>query len=180
MGLFFDVLSSINNPNQQGSVEQLGGIMNAIQQLSASNGIQPSTMQSAVSALGGALQPALRQQQMAGGGLDSLISQFAGGANPGMGALSSFLTPQLQQTITQAIGQKTGIGGGTIQAMLPVLVPAVMGLLSMGKTKPGVPGMPGVPGGNSLLNAFLDSDRSGSTDLGDVVRFAGRFLNPAR
>lgn len=174
MGLFFDVLSSINNPNQQGSVEQLAGVMSAIQQLSASNGIQPAAMQGAVSALGTVLQPALKQQQMAGGGLDGLLSQFTGGANPGMGALSSLLTPQLQQTLVQTIGQKTGIGGSTIQTMLPVLVPAVMGLLSMGKAKPGA------TGGNNLLNSFLDSDRSGSTDLGDVLKFAGRFLNAPR
>ncbi|HEY9736123.1 MAG TPA: hypothetical protein V6D06_07565, partial [Trichocoleus sp.] len=40
-------------------------------------------------------------------------------------------------------------------------------------------GQTGAGSGNSLLNAFLDSDRNGRTELGDVVKFAGRFLNPA-
>jgi len=38
----------------------------------------------------------------------------------------------------------------------------------------------GVGGSNSLLNTFLDSDRDGDTDLGDVFKFANRFLNPPR
>lgn len=47
-----------------------------------------------------------------------------------------------------------------------------MGLLSIG-AKPGMAG-----GGNALLNAFLNSGGSGTTDLGTVMKFAGRFLNP--
>ncbi len=177
MGLFFDVLSSINNPNQQGSVEQLSGIMSAIQQLSASNGIQPSTMQTAVSALGGVLGPALKQQQMVTGGtagLDSLLAQFTSGSNPGLGALSALLTPSLQQQLIQAVSQKSGISSSMIQQMLPVLIPAVMGLLGMGRPKPGATAK------NNLLEGLLNPQQSGGADLGEVIKFAGRFLNPAR
>jgi hypothetical protein len=176
MGLFFDVLSSINNPNQQGSVEQLSGIMSAIQQLSASNGIQPSTMQTAVSALGGVLGPALKQQQMVTGGvgLDSLIAQFTGGSNPGLGALSALLTPNLQQQLIQTVAQKSGISSSMIQQMLPVLIPAVMGLLGMGRSKPGATAK------NNLLEGLLNPQQSGGADLGEVIKFAGRFLHPAR
>jgi len=172
MGLFFEVLSAINNPNQQANVDQLSGVMSAIQQLTASNGIQPSAMQSAVSALGGALQPVLKQQA-ATGGLEGLVSQFAGG-NPGLGALSSLLTPQLQQQLIQSVAQKSGISSGVIQAMLPTLLPVVMGLLGMGKPTPGATAK------NNILDTFLNPGQAGGADLGNVINFAGRFLNPPR
>ena len=38
MSLFFDVLSAINNPNQQGSVEQLGSVVESLQQLASRQG----------------------------------------------------------------------------------------------------------------------------------------------
>ena len=66
MSLFFDVLSSINNPNQGGSVEQLGQITNTVNELSKTNGLNPSAMQGIMSSLGPLLRPAL-QEQMQGG-----------------------------------------------------------------------------------------------------------------
>jgi hypothetical protein len=46
MSLFFDVLSSINNPNQQGSVDQLGSVFNSVQQLASSQGMNTDQMSS--------------------------------------------------------------------------------------------------------------------------------------
>jgi len=60
-----------------------------------------------------------------------------------------------------------------IQSMMPQLLSAAMGLFQMGSPKPGTAAM----GGNPLLNVFLDGNRDGATDLGDVMKFAGRFLN---
>lgn len=178
MGLFFDVLSSINNPNQQGSVEQLSAVTTSLQQLANSQGISPNQMGSVLTALGGALSPALKQQKgmLGGSQLEGLVGQLLGaGAGVGTGAvaLQTLLPPQVQKQIAQAVAQKTGLNATVIQGLLPQLLPAVLGLLGMGAPQPGS------TGGNSLLTAFLDSDRSGSTDLGDVVKFAGRFLNPA-
>jgi hypothetical protein len=172
MSLFFDVLSSINNPNQQGSIEQLSSVTNSIQQLANAQGMNSDQMSSVMSALGGALQPALKQQvgMMGSGQLDSMMGQLAGSG--GLASLQKLVPPQMQQQLIQAVAQKSGLNAGMVQSMLPQLLPVVMGLMGMGASKPGK------GGGNALLNAFLDSDRSGNTDLGDVMKFANRFLNP--
>ena len=165
MGLFFDVLSAINNPNQSGSVEQLSTLTNSVQQMGAGNGLNASTLQTALSTIGGLLLPVLKQQSAAPGGMLNQV------ADAGAGSLPSFLTPQLQQQIVQAIAQKTGLNAAMLQPLLPGLISTAMGFLNMGASKPGV------PGGNPLLNTFLEGDRDGSNDLGDVLKFANRFIN---
>lgn len=171
MGLFFDVLSAINNPNQQGSVDQLGAIVNGIQQLAP--GVDASTTQTALSALTGVLRSTLKQHATTGGAgaLENILGQFTGGA--GLGALPSLLSsPQLQQQIAQVVAQKTGLNAGTVQSLLPGLITAALGFLKIGDAKPGT------GTSNTVLNAFLDSDRDGSVDLGDALKFATRFFNP--
>jgi hypothetical protein len=186
MGLFFDVLSAVNNPNQNASVDQLSSMANMVQQLSNQHGVEPSAMQSIMSGLGGALRPAL-QQQASTGGLGSLMGQLAtsqlagqlgggGGAGAGgLGGLASLITPQLIQGLTQ----KTGVNAGTLQSLLPALIPVVMQFLNMGSSK-GVGGAANPLTSNPLLKSFLDSDRDQDVDLGDVMNFTGRFLNPTR
>lgn len=175
MGLFFDVLSSINNPNQGGSVEQLGQITNSINELATSNGLDASKMQGMMSSLGPMLRPML-QEQMTGGNnpLEGMMGQLPGGGNFDLGGLQSMIPEQLQSQMIGTLAQKTGSDSSVVQSMLPKLLPAVMGLLNMGKTTGGM------GGGNPLLKAFLDSDRDGDTDLGDVFRLANRFINPMK
>ncbi|TVP70161.1 MAG: DUF937 domain-containing protein [Leptolyngbya sp. LCM1.Bin17] len=174
MSLFFNVLSSINNPNQQGSIDQLSSVMNSVQQLTASQGLKQDQMASVLNSLGGALQPALKQQSatMGGGQMDGLIGQLAN-AGGSLTGLQSAIPPQMQQQLIQSVAQKSGLNAGMVQAMLPKLLPMVMGLLGMGAAKPGA-----TQGGNALLDAFLNSGSGNSTDLGTVMKFAGRFLNP--
>jgi hypothetical protein len=178
MGLFFDVLSAINNPNQQASVSQLEAITSSIQQVASSQGIDASKTQSLMSTLGGFLRPALKQQRSAMGEnqLESLLNRFGTGTatSAGASAISALFPPQMQQQMIQSIAQKTGLSPNMLQSAMPVLIPAVMGLLTMGAKKPGT------GGGNPLLSAFLDSDRDGDTDLGDVFKFASRFLSPVQ
>jgi hypothetical protein len=190
MGLFFDVLNSINSPDREGSVEQLSAATNAISGFAESNGLDAKTTETVVSSLGGYLRSALgeRRSTLGEGGLESQLGQIlgGGGGNPlggilgqlaggGLGsglsgaALSSIVPPALQQQIAEGIAAKTGLRSEQILSALPVLVPAVLGLLNMGKSKSGI-------GSNSLLNSFLDADRDGDTDLGDVLRHANRFL----
>jgi hypothetical protein len=174
MGLFFDVLSAINNPNQQANVSQLESLTNSIQNLGASNGIQPAQMQNMVSGLGNLIRPALQQQRAAvgGGQLENLVGQ-ALGAGAGATALQALIPPQLMQQFSQVLSQKTGLSPNLVQSVLPSLLPSVLGLLQMGS------GKPGTTNSNALLNSFLDSDQDGDVDLGDVMKFAGRFLYPA-
>jgi len=173
MGLFFEILKSINNPNQQGSVDHLSTIMNTVQQSGASRGINSSTLQTVMSTLGGVMRPVLQDNTNSMPSLDSLMTQLGTG-NSSASTLPSFLTPQLQQQMVQAIGQKTGLSANTLQTLLPGVITTAMGFLGMGASKPGI------AGGNPVLNAFLDGDRNGDADLGDAFKFAGRFLNMAR
>jgi hypothetical protein len=173
MGLFFDVLSAINDPNQQGSVAQLETVTKSIQQVAANQGIESSKLQSILSAVGGFIGPAMQQQQkLAGGGqLENLIGQIAG-TGAAATALQTLFPPQLQQQMIQGIAQRTGVSASTLQGMLPSLLPAIMGLLNMGA------GKPGSNQGNPLLNAFVGGGGGSNTDLGEVFKFANRFLNP--
>jgi hypothetical protein len=175
MGLFFEVLSAINNPNQKGSVDALSTVMNGLQQVGGDR-VGAANMQTILSTVGGFLAPSLKQQMSGGdapGGLpiDGILGQLTSGGI-GSEVMSSFLTSQLQQQMAQAVAQKTGMDATMIQGMLPGLIPAVLGFLKMGE------GNPGSGATNTVLKAFLDSDRDGDADLGDVFKFAGRFLNP--
>ncbi|MBD2230130.1 DUF937 domain-containing protein [Phormidium tenue] len=172
MSLFFDVLSSINNPNQQGNIDQLSSVMTAVQQLASSQGMSHDQIVSILNALGGTLQPTLKQQAatLGTGQLEGMLGKLSGSG--GAAALAAAIPPQMQQQMIEAVAQKSGLNAGTIQTMLPKLLPVVIGLLGMGAAKPGA-----VSGGNPLLRTFLDSGASNSTDLGTVVKFAERFLN---
>lgn len=177
MGLFFDVLSSINNPNQQGSVDTLSTILQTVQQVTGGNGVDASASQGILSVLGGITRSALQQQQGTVGApsLEGMLGQLAGGALGGAGgsaALQSLLPPGLQQQAVQAIAAKTGLNPTLIQTMLPSLISTVLGFLNMGAPAPGSRGT------NPLLSAFLNSDNDSDVDMGDVLKFAGRFLNP--
>ncbi len=171
MSLFFDVLSSINDPNKEGSVTQLGNVVGGLQQLATSQGIDASQMQSVLSSVGGFLGPALQQQQgvLGGGQLENLVGQLGGSGAPAT-AMQSLIPPQVMQQLVQVASQKTGLNPAMLQGMLPSLIPAVMGLLNMGSSKPGT------GGGNGLLNTFLNG--GSGADLGEVFKFANRFLNP--
>lgn len=174
MGLFFEVLSAINNPNQQGSAEQLGSLMNSVQQLGAGRGINAPTLQTALSAVGSFIQPALKQHATGDDrSLNQMVSQLAD-STAGTGALQSVLTPQLQQQMIQMVSQRTGLSDNTLQSLLPGLLSTAVGFLNMGANKPGV------PGSNPVLSAFLNSDRESDTDLGTVFKFASRFLDSPR
>lgn len=172
MGLFFELLSAVNNPNQRGSVDQLRKVMDNIQALSANSGISLSTMQTVMSALGSSIYPTLKQQTLTTGNqsLDSWVDQFSG-TTLGTRALQLFLIPELQQQILQRIAQRTGLNPTILQPSLPELLMAAMNFLSMGESHSGMPGL------NPVLKTFLNSEHNGA-DLGDVFKFTHRFLNP--
>jgi hypothetical protein len=185
MSMFMEILKSINNPNQPASVDQLGSVLNTVQQLGGNSGLKPEMLQTVISGLGGAVLPALKQQQAAGGdGLTAMLGQLAGnsgmlgnlggmlGGNAGgaSSALSALLPPQVQQQVIQGLAQKTGLNASMLESLVPTLLPAVMGFLNLGAGKPGS-NQP-----NPVLTAFLDANGDGATDLGDVLKFASRFL----
>jgi hypothetical protein len=173
MSLFFDVLSAINNPNQQANISHLETMTSAVQKVAGENGIPSNQMPTILSALGSAVLPAL-QQKASGGG--NPLEQLMGGGLGGMlgnAALQNLLPAQAQSQLVEGLAQKTGLNASMLQSMVPALIPVVMGFLNMGANKPGQ------PGGNPLLSAFLGGD-SGGSDLGNVLTMANRFLNPSQ
>lgn len=188
MGLFYDILSSINNPELQGDVSSLEAITKTVQDVTQKNGIDSATTQTMLSTIGNYLRSSLLEQRSTGGNqqLENILGQATGGNAlggllGGLGGLAggtastaliqSLIPASVQQQIVNTISQKTGLKAEMIQGLLPVLIPAVLGLLKMGTPKTS-----GLPGNNPLLNSFLDGDKDGDVDLGDVFKFASRFV----
>ncbi|MFB2898805.1 hypothetical protein ACE1CI_38315 [Aerosakkonemataceae cyanobacterium BLCC-F50] len=172
MGLFFEILSSLNNPHQQGSVSQLEYFLNTVNQLSANRGVNPSQMQKVMSTLGSLLRPVLKQQSLAGGGFESRMNHVIG-ANGNVATLPSLIPPQVQQQMVEKIAQTSELSTTQIETALPILISGVISLLNMGASKPGIQG-----GENQILNAFLNAEKDSDVDLGEVMKFASRLLHP--
>ncbi|MCU0525429.1 MAG: DUF937 domain-containing protein [Elainella sp. Prado103] len=181
MGLFEQILSAVNNPNQQSSPDQLGSLLNTVQQLSGRSGLDPNTTQTAISVVGSYVRSALQQQRAAGGAAqaEAIVNQF-GGASPNPNALSSLFSPSQQQQVAEAVAQRTGISRDQMMALLPILVPIVLGLLKQGSSTQNSPAgntANSTASSNPVLNSFLDADGDGDVDMGDAMSMAGRFLN---
>jgi hypothetical protein len=169
MSMFFEMLSAINDPHRQGSVDQLGQIMSGISKMQQQQNLDSGTTEKLMSAVGPILQNAL-QQQAGQGGLSNLAALAT---NPK--GLQGLMTPEMQSQIAQGVAHKTGLPANTIQSIVPMLIPLVMQFFQMGSSKPGQNGN----SSNRILDTFLKGNAQGGTDLGDVMKFAGRFLNPA-
>ncbi len=180
MGLFDQIVSAINNPTQEASSAQLSNVLNTVQQVAATQGIDLSKAQSILSVLGSHVRTALQEKQATQGASTtaSLVNQLAGSTG-GLQAVQQLFNPNQQEQVAQDVAQKTGLNMAAIQNMLPVLIPVVMNLLKMGNAQPQAGAAPptGAAGGNPLLNAFLDADGDGDVDVGDAINLASRFLS---
>ncbi len=173
MSLLDAITSAIANPNQQGSSNQLGNILNTVSAIagSQSSGTNSTALMSAV---GSVVQSALQnhQAQIGSEGVENLVNQHAGDS-PNPGAVQAIFGGQEQQAV-QAIAQQTGLDINQISAMLPMVLPSVLNLLQSGAQNGSQDGTNS--GGNPVLNSFLDGDHNGSVDLGDILSQASRFL----
>jgi hypothetical protein len=172
MGLFDQIIGAVANPNQQGSLGQLGSIINTVGQLSNTTGVDPSTIQSVLSVVGGQVRSALQEKQATDGSeaVENLVSQFAG-SSPDAEAVDSVFSPEAQQQVAEVAAQHTGLDAGIIQQILPLLVPVVLNFLQSGANAEGSGG-----GGNSVLNSFLDANNDGNVDIADAIQLASRHL----
>ncbi len=171
MSIFNQILSAIDNPEREASKDQLGSILDTVQQLSGNYQAKPDAIQSAMSIVGNYTKSALQQQRNSGNaaGVNQLVNQF-GGTRANSQVLSTlFNTSQVQDMIGQ-ISRRTGLNAGTITAMLPILVPLVLNLLKTGNQKGNV------RGSNPVVSSFLDSDGDGDVDLNDALGMAYRYL----
>ncbi|MGB3266204.1 MAG: DUF937 domain-containing protein [Microcoleus sp.] len=173
MGLFDQILSAIDNPNQQASPNQLGNILGTVQQLSSSQGVDAGTTQLAMSVLSGYVRSALKDVRSQSGDAQAqqVVNQFSG-TNPNPQAVQSLFGNNQLIQIVQDIAQRTGLNNGTVQAMIPVLVPLVLNLLQTGGNAQNP-----AQGSNPVLNTFLDADGDGDVDITDAISMASRFLN---
>jgi Bacterial protein of unknown function (DUF937) len=172
MGLFDQILGAVANPNQQGSLGQLGNIINTVDQLSNNTGADPSTIQSVLSVVGGQVRSALQQKQAAEGNeaTQALVNQYAGNS-PNPQAVNSLFSPNVQQQVTEFAAQRTGLNAGTIQQLLPLVVPVVLNFLKSGANAQNPQN-----GGNPVLNSFLDADGDGDVDIADAIQLASRHM----
>jgi hypothetical protein len=165
MGLFFELLNSINDPKQSGNIDQLSGVLSAATHVAQQNNLDPSMMQTVLSAMSGPMR-----STMQGGGSSNPMDILSGVMSGNPGAIDNLFTPQLQQQMVQTVAQKTGISSSVLQMAIPLLIPVVLNFFKMGG------GNSGKMDTNSLFSAFLQGDRA---DLGQVMKYADRFLNPA-
>jgi hypothetical protein len=169
MGLFDQILGAVANPNQQGSMGQLGTILNTVQQLSNTTGADPAAMQSVLSVVGGQVRSALQQKRETQGpeAVENFVNEYAG-TSPNPQAVNSLFSPRVQQQVAQAASRYTGLDTSMILQVLPLLVPIVLNFLKSGANNQG--------SGNPVLNSFLDSDRDGDVDIADVMRMVGQYM----
>ncbi|MHC5728946.1 MAG: DUF937 domain-containing protein [Nostoc sp.] len=172
MGLFDQILGAIANPNQQGSLGQLGNIVNTVQQLSDRTGTDPSTIQSILSIVGGQVRSALQDKQATDGNeaTQTLVNQYAG-TSPNPEAVDSLFSPDTQQQVAEVAAQRTGLDAGIVQQLLPLAVPLVLNFLQSGANAQNPQA-----GTNPVLNSFLDADGDGDVDIADAIQMASRYM----
>lgn len=173
MGLLDQILSAVDNPNQQASTGQLASILSSVDELSNSYNTNPSTMQSALSIVGNYVRSALQQKRAEAGyeGAQSIVDQYSG-TYPNPQAVDALFGSYQIQQIVQAVAQRTGLDANSILQMLPILVPVVLNLLRTGSNT-----QHPQQGSNPVLNSFLDADRDGDVDIADAMMMAGRYLS---
>ncbi len=170
MSLFQTILDAVADPNRAGSrtdLQNLAGIGNLAPGLQGAE----QQLQPILSVLGNHLQSALAQQQQTQGpaGAQQLVTGVAqGGAS----------VPQLQDlfgadrfdALLGELTRQTGLSQATLLGMLPMLLPAVMRVLSAGNhvSDPQAP--------NPVLQQFLGSGGNGGALLTEAFQLAGQFL----
>ncbi|QSJ17108.1 DUF937 domain-containing protein [Nostoc sp. UHCC 0702] len=172
MGLFDQIIGAVTNPNQQGSLGQIGSIINAVDQLSDRAGADPSTIQSVLGIVGNYVRTSLQEKQATGGNEEAqaLVNQYSG-TSPNPQAVDSLFSPGMQQQVAEVAAQRTGLDAGIIQQLLPLAVPVVLNFLQSGANAQNPQA-----GGNPVLNSFLDADRDGDVDIADAIQLASQYI----
>lgn len=171
MSIFNQILSAIDDPQKEASTNQLGAILDTVQQLGGNSQASPDAVQSAMSIVGNYTKSALKEQRNQGGAaqVNQLINQF-GGTRANNQILATLFNSSQIQGMIQQISARTGLNAQTIQSMLPILVPLVLNLLKTGNNRGSV------GANNSVASSFLDADGDGDVDLADALGMASRYL----
>ncbi|WP_036477817.1 DUF937 domain-containing protein [Myxosarcina sp. GI1] len=178
MSLFNQILDAVNSPEREASSNQLGSILDTVQQLGGNYNTNSSNIQSAMSIVGNFTRSALKQKRDRNGmgEVNQIVNRYGGNQANSQVLSMLFGTPQLQQ-MTQQISSRTGLDARTIQMLLPILVPMVLNLLKTGNSKSAARGMSNaVTQNNSVVDRFLDADGDGDVDVADAMMMSSRFL----
>jgi uncharacterized protein YidB (DUF937 family) len=180
MSLFDTVLASLNDPSRATQQSDLEGLASAF-----GGGSSSGSAGQIASLIGGFLKPMLREQQAVGGaqGVDSFLQNIKQSANSPDQLQQILGADRMQQMVGRA-EQRTGLDTNAILRLLPIVLPAVIGLLQSGRPAAApagtaVTGTAGATAGgqtNPILAQFLDSDSDGDVDMEDVLRLTSRFL----
>ncbi|MBD2483677.1 DUF937 domain-containing protein [Planktothrix sp. FACHB-1365] len=172
MGLFDQIVTALNDPNQAGNSTQMGNILNTAQQLGNQLGISPQTSQMVMSMVGSSVRSSLQEKrtQLGSEATQNIVNEF-GGTTPSTQAVQMLFSPTQQEQLIQTISQHTGVSSQTLQSLLPIVVPLVLNLLKTGTNQQQPQG-----GSNPVLNSFLDADGDGDVDVADAMRLAGQYF----
>jgi hypothetical protein len=170
MSFFQAILDSIQNPEHQGSQQDLHGLVSAAEALPGSGGGQ--NLQPILSVLGSHLQSALSQQQQTGGAAaaQQTVTELS---QPGVGVqdLQNLFGQEGFNNLLGELSRRTGLNTQLILTFLPVVIPMVMKLLAAGnhKTDAQAP--------NPVLDRFLGSNQNGGTLLSEAFQLASQYLS---
>ena len=179
MSIFDSILSAIDNPQQQGSTNDIANIVGNVQRISQDYNVSSDTIADAVSVVGKYVKGSLQQKREQGGEqqVNQVVDQLSKTstdvnpdnlqANPNINLL--FDNPVALQMINQ-VCSRTGLPEPIVRSILPSLVNFVVRFIKTGNFQD-----------NSLVTnpiakMFLDSDKDGDVDLGDAIRLASRYL----
>ncbi len=189
MGLFDAIVGAISDPNQKTQTGDLAGLLQGVQALAGQQGTSEDSMQQVISALGGHVKTGLQQvhNDATPETAESMVEQLStqGQVSPEM-LERLFGNQGGQQQVAADVSKKSGIDPKMIMSLLPMVLPIIMNLLkSGGSATGGNPAQGALPpqasssssSMNPILRSFLDSDKDGDVDLGDVMKMAGPFLS---
>lgn len=176
MKLFERIADAVNSPEREASTGQVDSTLSIVQALAQSHGISPEATRTIASIVGGYIRSNLKDTRKDQGEAqaESLVNRYSG-VSPDQSSVQALFNDQQRSEMVQKASQRTGVHAGAIQAILPILVPAILNLL-----KTGAVSQSGSRKGNSVLSAFLDSNRDGDVDIGDAIAMAGEYLNKNR
>jgi len=166
----------------------------ATQQLGQQFGLNESQVSSAMSALVPALAAGFQRNMATPQGLDSLVAALGGGQHqryvedpnalnlPGTAADGNsilghvFGSKDVSREVASRAAAQTGLSGGVLKSMLPVVAAMMMGTMSR-QAQPAQQQAGTGTGADSLLGMLapmLDSNHDGSM-VDDVIGMLGRF-----
>ncbi len=183
MSLFDTVLASLNDPSRATQQSDLESLSSAFDRGGASS----ADAGQFASVIGGILKPMLQERQAMGGaqGVESFLQDIRQNASSPDQLRQVLGADRMDQMVGRA-EQRTGLDANAILRLLPIVLPALIGLLQSGRrsqaTVPSGTGVTSVTAAragsqtNPILAQFLDSDGDGDVDMSDVVRLTSRFL----